>query len=77
VARAEAGEAAAALEGAQRLGLVREAAAEPVLGLLWRLYAMLTRCGRSWAPSRRMSSANPSPRADLDAAAANAAPMTS
>jgi four helix bundle protein len=45
VARAEAGEAAAALEGAQRLGLVREAQAEPVLGLLWRLCAMLTRLG--------------------------------
>jgi hypothetical protein len=45
VARAEAGEAATALEGAQRLGLVREAQAEPVLGLLWRLCAMLTRLG--------------------------------
>jgi four helix bundle protein len=42
-ARAEAGEAAAVLEGLQALGLVTAAEAEPVIALLWRLCAMLTR----------------------------------
>jgi len=45
-ARAEACEAAAALEALARLKLVDEAAADAVLGLLWRLCAMLTRLAK-------------------------------
>ena len=45
VARAEAGEAAAAMTALQRLGLVEAAKAQPVMDLLWRLSAMLTRLG--------------------------------
>jgi hypothetical protein len=41
-----AGEAAAAIEALQRLGLVDEAKAEHALSLLWRLCAMLTRLAR-------------------------------
>ena len=43
VARAEAAEAAAILEGIERLGLVDAERIEPVTVLLWRLCAMLTR----------------------------------
>jgi four helix bundle protein len=42
-ARAEAGEAAGALEAIERLQLANPAAVEEVLALLWRLCAMLTR----------------------------------
>jgi four helix bundle protein len=42
-ARAEAGEAAAVLEGVHALGLVGSEQVEPVVALLWRLCAMLTR----------------------------------
>jgi four helix bundle protein len=45
-ARAEACEAAAALEALARLKLVGEAEADAVLGLLWRLCAMLTRLAK-------------------------------
>src|SRR5262249_46342433 len=45
VARAECNEAAAAVEGAQALGLVTEAEALEVLALLDRLAGMLTRLG--------------------------------
>ena len=45
-ARGEACEAAAAIEATVRLGLVAEADADPVLELLWRLAAMLTRLSR-------------------------------
>ena len=45
VARAEAGEAAAALTALVRLGLIDSAKAEPVMHLLGRLSAMLTRLG--------------------------------
>jgi len=46
VARAEAGEAAAALEACERLGLLEPARVDHVLGLLWRLCAMLTKLSR-------------------------------
>ena len=42
-ARAEAGEAAGALEALERLGVADAAQVDAVLGLLWRLCAMLTR----------------------------------
>ena len=42
-ARAEAGEAAGVLEGLVALGLVSAAEVDPILELLWRLCAMLTR----------------------------------
>ena len=45
VARAEAGEAAAALTGLVRLGVVDAAKAEPVMQLLRRLAAMLGKLG--------------------------------
>ena len=45
-ARAEAGEAAAAIEALQQLGLVDAAKAEHALSLLWRLCAMLTRLAK-------------------------------
>lgn len=45
VARAEACEAAACIESAQRLGLISEPTADSALALLWRLCAMLTRLG--------------------------------
>ena len=43
VARAEAGEAAGALEALEQLGVADAAEVDVVLGLLWRLCAMLTR----------------------------------
>ena len=46
IARAEAGEAAAALEACERLGLLEAARVDEVLGLLWRLCAMLTQLSR-------------------------------
>ncbi len=42
-ARAEAGEAAGVLEGVVALKLITAAEADPVLALLWRLCAMLTK----------------------------------
>ena len=45
-ARAEAGEAAGALEAIARLGLSETAKINPVLELLWRLCAMLNRLGK-------------------------------
>ena len=42
-ARGEACEAAACIEATVRLGLVADSHADPVLELLWRLSAMLTR----------------------------------
>lgn len=45
-ARAEAGEAAAALEGLRDLRVLDEEAVDEVLALLWRLCAMLTRLAR-------------------------------
>jgi four helix bundle protein len=45
-ARAEAGEAAGALEALERLGLADPTDVDVVLGLLWRLCAMLTRLAR-------------------------------
>ena len=46
VARAEAGEAAGALEALTRLGVVDAGEVDVVVGLLWRLCAMLTRLAR-------------------------------
>jgi four helix bundle protein len=45
-ARAEAGEAAGALEAIARLGLAAQAEVDLVLELLWRLCAMLHRLGK-------------------------------
>jgi four helix bundle protein len=45
VARAEAGEAAAVLEGLEQLAVVAPAESRAVRELLWRLCAMLTRLG--------------------------------
>lgn len=45
-ARAEAGEAAAALEGLRDLKALDEEEVDEVLGLLWRLCGMLTRLAR-------------------------------
>ena len=46
IARAEAGEAAGAIEALQVLGLVDAGRSDTVLGLLWRLCAMLTKLSR-------------------------------
>ncbi len=45
-ARAEAGEAAGALQAISRLGLGEPAKIDPVIELLWRLCAMLNRLGK-------------------------------
>ncbi len=45
-ARAEAGEAAGALQAIGRLGLAEPAKIDPVIELLWRLCAMLNRLGK-------------------------------
>ena len=45
-ARAEAGEAAGALQAIARLGLSEPAKIDPVIELLWRLCAMLNRLGK-------------------------------
>ena len=46
IARAEACEAAAALEAIEALGLAHPSKVEPVIALLWRLCAMLTKLAR-------------------------------
>jgi four helix bundle protein len=46
-ARGEASEAAAALDAVRMLGLAPEEQVEPVVGLLGRLYAMLTRLSKA------------------------------